>query len=208
MTTTLYYIHDPMCSWCWAFRPTYDVISTTLPKEVRLKLLLGGLAPDTDESMPEKTRQYVQNHWKTIQQKVPGTKFNFEFWSKCKPRRSTYPACRAVIAARNQDTKYEDDMILTIQRGYYLEARNPSEYKTLLSFALDIGLNSKKFEFDLNSNDTVEILQQEIMLTQQLGINGFPAMLLETDDVCTRLPVNYGDPESTQLAINNIVNLG
>jgi len=206
MTTTLYYIHDPMCSWCWAFRPTYDVISTTLPKEVRLKLLLGGLAPDTDKPMPEETRQYVQNHWKTIQQQVPETQFNFEFWSKCKPRRSTYPACRAVIAARNQDAKYEDDMILAIQHGYYLEARNPSDSKTLVSFALDLGLNREKFEHDLNSYNTDKVLRQEIKLTQQLGINAFPALLLETDDVCTQLPVNYGDPKSSQLAIKNIVN--
>ena len=23
-SVTLYYIHDPMCSWCWAFRPVLD----------------------------------------------------------------------------------------------------------------------------------------------------------------------------------------
>jgi putative protein-disulfide isomerase len=207
VTATLYYIHDPMCSWCWAFRPTYDVISNTLPKNIYLKLLLGGLAPDTDESMPEETRQYVQNHWKTIQQQIPGTQFNFEFWNKCKPRRSTYPACRAVIAARKQDEKYEDDMIRAIQHGYYLEARNPSDNKTLLSFALDIGLNKEKFEHDLDSSNTNKILQQEIKLTQQFSINGFPALLLEIDDVCTQLPVNYGNPESTILAIKNVTNL-
>ncbi|MFT6977114.1 MAG: putative protein-disulfide isomerase, partial [Shewanella psychromarinicola] len=24
--TTLYYVHDPMCSWCWGYRPTWDTL--------------------------------------------------------------------------------------------------------------------------------------------------------------------------------------
>ena len=23
-TRTLIYVHDPMCSWCWGFRPTFE----------------------------------------------------------------------------------------------------------------------------------------------------------------------------------------
>jgi len=196
MLATLYYVHDPMCSWCWAFRPTYDVIISTLPDEIHMQHVLGGLAPDTDEPMPEDTCQYVQNHWQTIQQQVPNTRFNFNFWLECNPRRSTYPACRAVIAARNQGEQYDDKMILAIQHGYYLNARNPSDRETLIEFAGEIGLNKDKFTLDLNSHETDIKLMIEIQFAQQLGVNGFPSMVLKINERLNPVPITYNNPDT------------
>ncbi|MFT5132007.1 MAG: putative protein-disulfide isomerase, partial [Gammaproteobacteria bacterium] len=107
MSAILYYFHDPMCSWCYAFHPTLLRLKTKLPDNIELRYVLGGLSPDEDELMPESMQLSIKDHWQRIQQVVPGTKFNFDFWNVCKPRRSTYPACRAVIAATNQGKKFE-----------------------------------------------------------------------------------------------------
>ena len=80
-----------MCSWCWAYRPTLLKLRESLPDEIRWQNVLGGLAPDNDQPMPDETRQMVQGHWKTIQSGV-GTEFNFDFWTQCQPRRDTYKA--------------------------------------------------------------------------------------------------------------------
>ena len=194
-----------MCSWCWAFRPTYENIFSSLPADIKTKNILGGLAPDTDEPMPEDLRKYVQNQWKKIQQQVNGIEFNFEFWNKCQPRRSTYPACRAVIASRNQDPDYEDKMVQAIQRGYYLDARNPSDTTTLLEFAREIGLNIEQFQTDLNSPDTEKTLQQEIKFSRELGISSFPSLVLETSNRYQQLTIVYNEPEIILAEINNSI---
>ncbi|MEE9551622.1 MAG: DsbA family protein [Gammaproteobacteria bacterium] len=196
MNATLYYVHDPMCSWCWAFRPAYDAIMAELPEEITLKRLLGGLAPDTDEPMPEAMREYVKNHWHSIQKQVPGTEFNFTFWQACNPRRTTYPACRAVIAARNQGAEYDDKMTLAIQHGYYLHARNPSNHDTLIAFADEMDLDTEQFARDRISVETDEILNQEIAFTHRLSVTGFPTMLLETNGDCMQIPTDYIKPET------------
>jgi putative protein-disulfide isomerase len=115
-----------MCSWCWAFRPALQKIEAELPDGVELIRILGGLAADTDHPMPEAMREKLQEIWRTIQEKVPGTEFNFQYWEVCTPRRSTYRACRAVIAA-NLQGNWGAAMIEAIQRANYLEARNPSD---------------------------------------------------------------------------------
>ena len=197
-----------MCSWCWAFRPTFEKINSSLPVEINTQFILGGLAPDTDQPMPEDMRKYIQNQWRKIQQQVKGIKFNFEFWNKCSPRRSTYPACRAVIAARNQDPEYEDKMVYAIQRGYYLEARNPSESETLKEFAREIGLDIEQFQSDMDSSDTEKTLQQEIKFSRKLGVNSFPALVLNTGKKYQRLNIDYGYPESILTELNNSISPG
>ena len=56
MHPTLTYVHDPMCSWCYAFRPVWEAIVAGLPDGVRVRRLLGDLAPDNDRPMPEELR--------------------------------------------------------------------------------------------------------------------------------------------------------
>ncbi|MFK5983922.1 MAG: hypothetical protein QM479_00650 [Pseudomonadota bacterium] len=102
MSIKIYYVHDPMCSWCWVFSDTYLKFIQQLDKSIEVIRLLGGLAKDSDEPMTAETRTMVETAWHNIEKKIPAKKFNFDFWTLNTPRRSTYPACRAVIAARQQ----------------------------------------------------------------------------------------------------------
>ena len=111
---TLYYIHDPMCSWCWGFRPVWDQVQDELQDTVHIQYVLGGLAPDTDQPMPAKMQVSIRSNWQRIQREIPGTEFNYDFWTICQPRRSTYPSCRAVIASKMQQPLLEKELILAI----------------------------------------------------------------------------------------------
>lgn len=79
--STLFYIHDPMCSWCYAVKPVLQKLREKLPEELEFKSLLGGLAIDTDLPMPAEMRQQLHATWQRIEQKVPGIQFNYDFWN-------------------------------------------------------------------------------------------------------------------------------
>jgi putative protein-disulfide isomerase len=191
MHLRLHYFHDPMCSWCWAFKPLWNDIVADLPDHVSSQRVLGGLAPDTNQPMPIDMQIKLRSIWQKIQQTVPGTLFNFEFWEKCQPRRSTYAACRAVIAARRQGPIYEEIMILAIQQAYYLQARNPADIITLIELANEIGLDSNLFSVDMKSPAVHQELLNEINLTRSLDVKGFPTLLLENDGKFTVIQHDY-----------------
>ncbi|MDH4029264.1 MAG: DsbA family protein [Chromatiales bacterium] len=193
---TLYYVHDPMCSWCWGFAPTLDELLAALPAELHLCRLLGGLAPDSDQPMPEETRQYVQRQWRNIQERIPGTPFNFDFWTLCAPRRSTYPACRAVIAARQQGEDLDARMTRAIQQAYYLQARNPSDPDTLVALAAELGLDTSDFATALWSEAVQQQLLDEIRRSRELGAEGFPSLILEEGGRRKSLRIDYVDHRS------------
>lgn len=195
MKKILYYVHDPMCSWCWGFRPVWQEILSKLSDDIEVRYLLGGLAPDSNEPMPQGMQQDIAGYWKKIQSHIPGTEFNFDFWDKCEPRRSTYPACRAVIAARKQNALLEGDMINEIQTNYYLNAKNPSNDDTLIDIAAGLGLDKDQFNEDLNSEETQQQLIKEIRFSQQIGAQGFPSMLLEKQENYQIVPLNYNDAQ-------------
>lgn len=202
---TLLYIHDPMCSWCWGFRPAWDELVAQLPRSVHVSRIVGGLAPDSDEPMPAEMQAYLGQTWHAIQSRIPGTRFNFDFWTECKPRRSTYPACRGVIAARQQGRQWDEMMTDAIQRAYYLEARNPSDNSTLIAVAGETGLDAEQFEADLLSDQTEETLRDEIDFCRKLGIQGFPSLTLFTENNAIRIAVDHNSAQSMLDAITSFL---
>ena len=193
MKAILYYVHDPMCSWCWGFSRVLGELIEKLPKEVEVHRLLGGLAPDSDLAMPDFMQQQIKSTWSRIEETIPGVKFNFDFWKKNIPRRSTYPACRAVIAARQQGDEFDLKMTKAIQQAYYQEARNPSDASTLIELASEINLSTSKFKNDLFSDEIENEFIKEMSLSKELFAESYPSLVLVIDDESFTININYND---------------
>jgi putative protein-disulfide isomerase len=190
MGAVLHYVHDPMCSWCWGYRPTWLRLRDALPRDVTINTVLGGLAPDNEQPMPPALQASLQGHWRRIASEL-GTSFNFDFWTRCQPRRSTYPACRAVIAAARQNR--EEDMILAIQRAYYLRAMNPSDSETLETLAAEEGLDIRQFSDDLEAPSTQDALLAQINTARAWRVPGFPSLVLERAESLHAITLDYRD---------------
>ena len=195
---TLYYVADPMCSWCWGFAPQLERVVAELPGDVEVRHVMGGLAPDSDEPMPLETRASVQRAWDAVEARA-GVPFERSFWERCEPRRSTYPACRAVVAAGLQNAG--PAMFAAIQRAYYTQARNPSDATTLIELAAELGLDLDRFESDLRHGRAEELLRADLALRDELGVTGFPTLVLEKDDERRVVRAGYATADEVQEAL-------
>lgn len=202
----LYYIHDPMCSWCWGFVPVWKQVQNQLQDKLNIQYVLGGLAPDSDKPMPDSMQARIRDNWSRIQQVIPGAEFNYDFWTKCQPRRSTYPACRAIIACGMQQPELKNRMLLAIQQAYYLRAKNPSDKKVLIKLAEDIGLDGKSFSSDLNSEHCNKAFENDLRLTGKLGVGSFPGLVLSQGNTSMSIPIDYTSSEIILRSIAQTLN--
>lgn len=202
MKYTLYYVHDPMCSWCYAFKPTLDKIKKKLKNNINLVYIVGGLAKHSQEPMPHEMRKKIEDIWYEIENQV-GTKFNHDFWEKCTPRRSTYVACQTTMLAR-ADNK-EDEMLNSIQNAYYQRAMNPSDIDTLALLAEEIGMNKEKFIKDIKSEEIEKQLQDELNIRRSLNVRVFPSLILEYEKELYSIDIKYNDSDSMIKQINDTV---
>lgn len=189
---TLGYVYDPMCSWCWGYRPTWlkleQAIENTLQSSVEVKYFVGGLAPDSENPMAEDMQNFLKATWEKIAVTL-GSSFNFDFWDSCQPRRSTYPACRAVLAARS--FSLEKEMLYAIQQSYYLNAKNPSNDEVLIDAASEIGIDGAAFENKFYSDEVARLLNQEIQAVQNMAIRGFPSLVMIIDGKSVPIKLDY-----------------
>ncbi len=185
----LIYIMDPMCSWCWAFSPQLKAVQARF-RDLPVSYIMGGLAPDCADPMPESLAQQIQSTWHQIESRT-GTAFNHDYWHLNRPRRSTYDACRAVIAATRIQADAQAPMIEAIQQGYYLQAKNPSDRSVLVELAQRINLDPALFRQYLGDEMTQGMLQQHLAIKDSLGVQGFPTLMLQKGEELHCLSAGY-----------------
>jgi len=191
---TLYYVYDPMCSWCWGYKNTWLKLQQAILPFVDIEYKVGGLASDSDVTMPKPMQVFLQSTWKKIETEL-GTHFNHNFWNDCTPRRSTYPACRAVIIAR--EYQLEVEMLEAIQEAYYLNAQNPSDNDVLVQLAQSLGIDKTGFKQQLTSDNINNNLLAEINLIQKMPIRGFPSLVLYKNEQYYQIEIDYHDFKTT-----------
>lgn len=192
-----------MCSWCWGFHPSWKALQEELApliksSELTIRPLLGGLAPDSDEPMPDEMREFLQSTWQRMESLL-GTKFNYDFWRDCQPRRSTYPACRACLVARDQGL--ESEMSLAIEHAYYLQANNPSDLDTLTKCAEEIGMQAEGFTQAMRDTKESERLEVEIREARQMELNSFPSFAVVSNDRIIPITLDYQNPQKMAVEI-------
>lgn len=191
------YVMDPMCGWCYAFQPELEVFLNK-HESIGVDWIMGGLAPDSTEPMEDALKETIASYWHKIEA-VSQVTFNHDFWTTNTPYRSTYPACRAVIAAERLRAHSAPQMAKAIQSAFYLEAKNPSLEETLVDCARAIELDDAQFSAALQSHDTEQVFQQHLAVSRQLQVTGFPA-LFWVDDRNQAYPLALGFTPADTLA--------
>lgn len=190
------YILDPMCGWCYGFQPELDAFLGNYP-DAKVEWIMGGLASDNAEPMDDALKQTISSYWHQIEKKTQ-VSFNHDFWMLNTAYRSTYPACRAVIAAEKLLPNSSQQMVKAIQSAYYQQAKNPSLINILVDCAVELGLDPAEFLNAIKSEDTEQQLQQHLNVARHLQVSGFPAMFY-IDKENRAYPLTFGFCETANL---------
>jgi putative protein-disulfide isomerase len=96
-------------------------------------------------------------------------------------------------------------MVHAIQRAYYLEARNPSDYETLIELAGELGIDTVRFAADIRSPAVEALLQADFAQRRALGVRSFPTLLLRMGQRPIVLTSGYAGADVLQAALKQAV---
>ncbi len=199
---TLYYFGDPMCSWCWGFKPVLEQLDQEYP-ELKRVTVMGGLRAGEEVPMDDDLAELIQNAWSRIEDST-GQSFNHDFWKQHRPLATTWPACKAVLSARALNPEKEWPFMVAMFKAYFNEVRDPSSRETHLAVAGEQGFDPEEFGRMLDSVEVTQALYKDLRLTQSNGITGFPSVILKISD--NNYLISPGDQpiEAMRRAINTV----
>lgn len=183
--TTLIYIADPMCSWCYGFGPELSALMQGLP-ELPVEVVVGGLRPYNTKPMDEELKTTLLSHWHKVAEKT-GLPFMDDALTREGFIYNTEPACRAVVTARKLAPSSTLAMFQAIQHAFYAAGMDVTRTDVLSEIGASVLTNmgvptdAAVFEAALTSEESIMATHDDFALTQKWGVNGFPTLVLERD---------------------------
>ena len=196
----LRYFGDPMCSWCWGFKPVLEQVDREYP-ELKRVTVMGGLRGDSSDPMSDELMTLVRGAWTRIEE-ATGQPFNHDLWREHRPLATTLPACRAVLAARLLAPEKEWAFMVGMFGAYFTRALDPTRKETYLDVAGSVNLDLEAFERRLESEEVEGALQEDLALTRKFGITGFPSVVLTIKENNYLVSPGYQNIEGMRRAIN------
>lgn len=184
--TSLIYVADPMCSWCYGFGPELAALLEGLPGGLPVDVVLGGLRPYNTQVMDEKLRTELREHWEKVAGET-GLPFNYDLLSRDDFVYNTEPACRAVVAARMLAPAATLYVFHEIQRAFYAEGKDVTQGNVLAAVCTaamaeqGFAIDEATFLAAWSSEQAVAATRDDFLQAHRWGITGFPMLILDRD---------------------------
>lgn len=198
----LWYVADPMCSWCWGFSPVITAIKEKYNDKLNISLLLGGLQPGTTVSISEDSRNEIFHHWHEVHERT-NQPFIFD---DALPEGFVYdtePPSRAVLAVA--EIKPEKILIFfhTLQEAFYAKKQDITKEDVLIKLASQFDVETDDFKKYFQSDEVKEKTKAHFQRARQAGVRGFPTCVLQNDTEHKLLSSGYREFAELEPEIDN-----
>ena len=177
----LWYFADPMCSWCWGFAPVVSQIMETYRDRLQLALMMGGLRPGTTQSMSAPMRSEIVHHWEDVH-RLSGQPFKFDGALPEGFVYDTEPACRAVVTLLDLKGEVAFAFFKSIQSAFYTEGKDVTKSEILAELAEVRGVAKDTFLERFESAEIRQRTREHFRQTAEIGIRGFPTVILQNGE--------------------------
>ena len=182
-TTTLHYIYDPLCGWCYGAAPLAAAARAIMPVIGHAGGMMSGA---NRQPVSTALRNYVMPHDQRIAaltcQSFGDAYFHGLLLDQPAVFDSTPPI--AAILAAEAIAERGLELLARVQTAHYVEGRRIADTEVLDALAAELDLDAAAF-----TAERERILSQELQLhiaasrrlLAQVGGHGFPSFVLEQD---------------------------
>lgn len=181
----VWYVADPMCSWCWGFSPVVERLKQHYRDNIQFALILGGLRPYTQQPVTDESRREILQHWHEVH-RMTGQEFNFDEAMTGSFVYDTEPASRAVVVVGEMLSDRTFEYFKAVQQAFYVRHQDITQEPVLwelLRALLGEAADSKEAEFKrrFESQEARQKTQAHFHKSRQLGVRGFPTLILQDE---------------------------
>ncbi|MEE8042145.1 MAG: DsbA family protein [Pseudomonadales bacterium] len=174
------FVTDPLCSWCWGMAPEIARIRKTLAGRLDFDVALGGINVGNDSRLRESAIARFHALWEQVTA-VTGQQFSMRLPVDPAFVYNSRPACLGVMAAREMNDVPPFDFLESMQRAFFVEARNVTSTRVMGEIAMECGIDEQAFLDALSSDAILRAVNAEMDSCRRYGTQALPAVLVETE---------------------------
>ena len=201
---TLFYIGDPMCSWCYGMS---DILKDTqeycAKNGIKFQTIVAGLRASGQVLWDKRFKGFLKEEWTNISNKT-GKKFSFEILDLLNFDYDTTPACKAVLIAKilsSNNSKIVLEFFSKIQEKFYANSQDTKKLEFYKLICEDLNLDFEEFSKLFEDKSLDKKLQNEFIFGRNLS-SSFPSLILVNKKQKVNISIGYSSLEDVISRIN------
>lgn len=196
------YVGDPMCSWCYGMAPSLRHVQEIYP-EKEFRIVVGGLRPNGTEHITEMAN-FLGHHWKEVQERS-GQPFDLSVLEDSSIIVNTERACRAVVCMRTLNPALEFKFFERIQKAFYQEGKDLCLSETYTTIVKEFKVDTHAFMRLFESEEFKYETRADFQLAAEMGISGFPSVILRNKGELFLVANGYRSPEDLESIFRKVL---
>ena len=209
MTPTIYYCYDAYCGWCYGFSPVMKAFAEAVAGRAECKAVSGGMMLGEREGPIGIVAPYIKTAYKQVES-TTGVKFGQAFLTKIlqdgKTLLSSLPPALAMAVFRESFPGRTIEFAAALQEAIYKDGMAPAIIENYGMPAAEFGLDGLDFVRRMQTPDAKRAARAEFAFTAEMGITGFPAVVLIQGKKGYLLAKGYTPAEQLMQRFENVMN--
>lgn len=180
----LYYVTDPICSHCWALEPVLRKFEAQYGQYFNLHTVMGGLLENWDDFADTAngitSPADVAGHWREVgehsRMPIDGT-----LWHD-NPIESSFIPSRVFKVIHKQNPALANVFLRRAREALFAFNKNIAQDDMLIHLVNKVGLNGDEIVKQSKLPEADTSLQKDFQLVRQLGVSGFPTIVMLNEE--------------------------
>lgn len=182
MNTTLYYIYDALCGWCYGFSPVMKQLHENYQHEIEFKVISGGMVLGERSGPIGKVAPYIKDAYKRVEE-MTGVIFGEPFLNELDKGEMVFSSdmpSRALASFRTVYPKRQVEFAHALQSAIYSKGMAPQADSTYVYLAEEMGIaDAVFFAADLRLSASAQLAENDYREAQRFQANGYPTVIVE-----------------------------
>jgi len=181
---TIYYVYDPLCSWCYGFSQVMKKLKNSRNHEFNFEVISGGMQTGERKQPVSVIRDYLKGAYKNVTERT-GAEFGDNFMKVLEDGTrmlDSMPPSIALSVIKEMKPEETLNFAASIQEAIYYDGIDwnlvESYFPYLKKYKIDADEFREKFEDPRYKEKTLE----DFKLASNFGVTGFPTVILKKED--------------------------
>ena len=178
------YVYDALCGWCYGFSNVITQLEEKYNHIFEFEVISGGMVRGERIGSISSIAPYIKKAYKDVEQRS-GVKFGEKFINETLEDESVImSSIKPAIALSIIKEKYPERAVkaaAAIQKTFYLEGLGLDILENYKKLAMLADMSESEFINKMQEEKYLGLAEQDFYASHQLGVSGFPTLLLEVN---------------------------
>ncbi|RUA33463.1 MAG: DsbA family protein [Bacteroidetes bacterium] len=198
----LLYFYDPLCGWCFGFSPVIKKLEHEFQEQIDFEAISGGMVLGERVKPLSEMKDYLKEAMPRLEE-MTGVKFGdpyLEILEEGSLMLNSELPCIAMTVYKSMSNKSSIEFASALQSTLYEKGINLNEKENYQGLVENFDLPWEVFKTKMQDVAYKEKTYQEFQIGQQMGIGGFPSVVLSVGNQGYLIARGYR-PESEMKAV-------